>query len=158
MTTDTRTDRRHDKTDPSARDWAAIATGPVVLREERLVRYYAALAALPEDARRTELRAMVGVTYGLPDDAFRALTESRLRAWLRLDEAAAARVARSYDAVLGELSARDAMRRVAVVQTLMRDLPEEDQRRLRELNPEERARGLVLTRLGSFAEGTDPGA
>ena len=38
------------------------------------------------------------------------------------------------------------------------DLPDDEQRRLRELNPEERARGLVLTSLNSFAESADAGS
>jgi len=147
MTTET-PPQRHQPTDGlPAIEWAALADRPAADREEQLSRFYAALAGLSEPERLAHLRRMTAATYALPDEAFRALTASRLCAWLRLDDTAATLVARSYDAVLREASANDAMRRVAVVQTLMRDLSEDEQRWLRELNPEERARGLVLTRL-----------
>ncbi len=61
-------------------------------------------------------------------------------------------MARCYDAVFAEVSAELAMRRVAMVQTLMRDLPEEEQRRLQRLNPEEWARGASLVTLDEVAE------
>lgn len=158
MTTSTNTDRQHGATDPLAVEWETLAARPASEREEGLQRFYGALAELPETDRLDRLRAVTATTYALPDDPFRALTESRLRVWLGMDTDAASLVARSYDAVLQELPANDAMRRVAVVQTLMRDLTDEDQRRLRRLNPEERARGLTLTRLGSFAEQADRSA
>jgi CHASE3 domain sensor protein len=136
-------------------DWAAIVTRPAPEREDALAQSYCALAELPEAERLAHLRAIVETTYRLPDDDFRTLTESRLRAWLSLDQGVAATVARSYDAVLQEVSADDAMRRVAVVQTLMRDFSDDEQRRLHRLNPEERARGLTLTRLDNFADPED---
>jgi hypothetical protein len=149
MTTETLRQRHQPKGGLPAMDWATLAERPAAEREEQLHRFYTALAALPESERLTHLRSMTTATYALPDDGFRALTASRLRAWLRLDDADASCVARSYDTVMREASANDAMRRVAVVQTLMRDFSEDEQRRLRQLNPEERARGLVLTSLGS---------
>ena len=155
MTTEPRSLHQQPDQDPGAVDWADLACRPDSEREDYLQRFYAQLAELPEPTRLARLRTMVDATYALPDDEFRALTAGRLRAWLRLDGEAATRVAQSYDAVLRELPAGAAMRRVAVVQTLMRDLSEDDQRRLRELNPEERARGLVLTKLDSFAERAD---
>jgi hypothetical protein len=116
-------------------DWEEIVTRPAPEREDALGRFYAALATLPKSDRLERLRTIVATTYRLPDDEFRTLTESRLRAWLGLDEGVAATVAQSYDAVLQEVSANDAMRRVAVVQTLARDFSLEDQERLRALVP-----------------------
>ncbi len=155
MTSDTHAQQPQPTDDALQVDWEGLAALPAPDREAQLRRFSAALAALPEPDRLAQLRTVVARTYALSDEAFRAVTAARLRAWLQLDRGEAERVARSYDTVLQELPARDAMRRVAVVQTLMRDLSDDEQRRLRELNPEERARGLVLTNLDSFAESPD---
>ena len=133
-------------------DWTKVASLPPTERLAQLRDFYTELAALPDATRLARLRDVVAVTYALPDEPFRALTEARLRAWLTLDQAAAARAAQSYDAVLREVSAGDAMRRVAVVQTLLREFSAEEQRRLRQLNPEERARGQTLLELDQYAE------
>ena len=137
--------------------WEQLASQAAPEREARLRTFYTVLATLPEEERLARLRSMIAVTYTLPDEAFRAITESRLRAWLQLDETTAAAVAQSYDAVMREVPAGPAMRRVAVVQTLMRDFADDEQRRLRRLNPDERARGLTLTNLEGFADaGSEP--
>ena len=132
---------------PLDRDWQELASLPADEREPRLYEFYTELAALPEDTRRARLRDMIAVTYTLPDDDFRSLTDSRLRTWLRLDREVAASVARSYDAVMQEVPANAAMRRVAVVQTLLRDFSDAEQHRLGQLNPAERARGSILTKI-----------
>ena len=132
---------------PLDRDWQELASLPADEREARLCEFYTELAALPEDTRKARLREMIAVTYTLSDDEFRALTESRLRTWLRLDQEVAATVARSYDAVMQEVPANAAMRRVAVVQTLLRDFSDAEQHTLSQLNPAERARGSILTKI-----------
>ncbi len=137
---------------PTEEDWAALAGLEASDREAAMLAYYSELAALPEDERQARLRQQVATAYSLPDEDLRPLTLSRLRAWLQMEPDAAATVASSYDAVMRDVTASVAMRRVGFVQTLMREFSDEEQRRLRSLNPEERARGLLLTNMGAFAE------
>lgn len=139
-------------------DWQDLAAQPADKRETNLRAFYTELGALPEATRIARLRDMVAVTHTLPDEAFWALTESRLRVWLQLDQETAVIAACSYDAVMREVPANAAMRRVAVVQTLLRDFSDAEQHQLSQLNPDERARGSILTKIPTRAESDDGGS
>ena len=147
-------DRPREQRPPSEDNWATLVQLDPSEREAVMLAYYTELAQLSEDERRARLREQVAAAYTLPDEDLRPLTLSRLRAWLQMEPEAAATVASSFDAVMREVNANVAMRRVGFVQTLMREFSDQEQQRLRLLNPEERARGLVLTNLGGFAEPT----
>ena len=150
----TRHDGPREPRPPTEDDWATLVQLDPREREIAMLTYYTELAHLPEDERRARLRKQVAAAYVLPDEDLRPLTLARLRAWLQMEPEAAATVASSFDAVMREVNANVAMRRVGFVQTLMREFSDQEQQRLRLLNPEERARGLVLTNLGGFAEPT----
>ena len=93
-------------------DWGRLIDVDEAEREAAMLQRYVALAALPEEERRQQLRAMATAEYALPDAALRTFTRSRLRAWLGMDAEAARRVAASYDAVMREMPATTAMRRI----------------------------------------------
>lgn len=86
-------------------DWGRLIDADEAEREAAMVQRYVALAALPEDERRQQLRAMATAEYALPDAQLRTFTRSRLRAWLGMDAEAARHVAASYDAVMREMPA-----------------------------------------------------
>jgi hypothetical protein len=115
--------------------WAQLATLGADEREPHMRERYDELAALPEEERRRQLRAMAVAEYALPDDQLRAFTLSRLRVWVTLAPDTAQRIAADYDAVMSDMPGTVAMRRVGMVQTLAKELPAEDEERLRALVP-----------------------
>ena len=116
-------------------EWAKLSEAETAEREAKMVARYEELAGLSEDERRARLRAMARAEYSLSDERLRPFTISRMRTWLALDEDKAGPVAQSYDAVMQEMPATIAMRRVALVQTLVREFSVEDEERLRRLIP-----------------------
>ncbi len=128
-------DQRHHPSDtqhlPNEDAWASLVGLDPSEREAAMLTYYTELVDLSEDERRHRLRKQVAAAYALPDEDLRSLTLSRLRAWLQMEPEAAATVAASYDAVMREVDANTAMRRVGFVQTLMREFSDDEQRRLR---------------------------
>src|SRR5438067_11843348 len=68
---------------------------------------YAATAALSEEQRRCQLKAMAEAEHRLPPRELRAVTLARLQAFLRMDEqlppATVERVVTSLEAVMDEL-------------------------------------------------------
>jgi alkanesulfonate monooxygenase SsuD/methylene tetrahydromethanopterin reductase-like flavin-dependent oxidoreductase (luciferase family) len=116
-------------------EWAGLAQVEESAREAAMLATYVELAGLPEDDRRGRLAAMAAGEYALSDDLLRPFTRSRMRCWLKMDTDAARRVASSYDAVLSGMPGPIAMRRVALVQTLAKDMTAEEEDALRELVP-----------------------
>lgn len=115
--------------------WGLLADTGGDEREARMQARYQQLAALTEEDRTRRLVAMARAEYALPDDKLRSFTISRLRVWLRLEAEAARLLASSYDSAMSQLSGAAAMRRVALVQTLVREFSPEAQSRLRTLVP-----------------------
>jgi uncharacterized protein (DUF2342 family) len=122
---------------PEASDqaWVELLHEPEEVRETKMVARYTELAALSADERLARMLAMARAEYALPDDELRTFTLSRIRAWLRLEPETARTTASTYDAAMQRMPGTAAMRRVAIVQTLARELPAEDEERLRELVP-----------------------
>ena len=116
-------------------EWLHQSEAESESREAFMAARYIELAALPEEERRTRLRAMARAEYSLPDEKLRPFTLSRLRTWLSLEPDKAQVIADSYDAVMQEMPAPVAMRRVALVQTLATEFSPEDEERLRQLAP-----------------------
>jgi hypothetical protein len=114
-------------------EWAALADDDG--REAKMTARYAELAALSEDERRTRLKAMATVEYNLPENKLRTFTVSRMRTWIGMDMDQAKVIAGSYNAVMQNMPANVAMKRVALVQTLVTEFSPEDEEKLRELAP-----------------------
>ncbi len=119
----------------SDREWGLLADLPPQEREEQMQRRFQAIAAMPEEERQTLLQAIAEVEYALPDEKLRALTVSRLRAWLQMELEQARTVANTYDKVVNSLPLSIAWRRVSLVQTLAMDFSGDEEQRLRLLVP-----------------------
>jgi len=133
--------------------WAQLAETDSASREALMVARYVELAAMPEEQRRAKLRAMANAEYSLPDEKLRPFTVSRLRTWLSLDDETAPIIAHSYDAVMLDMPASAAMKRVSLVQTLVTEFSAEEEDRLRELVPRVFA-GAPSRRTGLAAPGS----
>ena len=116
-------------------EWAKLADSEVTPREAAMLARYNELAGLSEDERRSRLRSMARAEYELSDAKLRPFTVSRMRTWLELDPTNAQLIASSYDAVMQEMPAPVAMRRVALVQSLAIEFSVDDEDRLRKLTP-----------------------
>ena len=120
---------------PTGEVWAELGDMEEEQRESLMEERYLELAALSEEERQAQLRALAPVEYTLPDDKIWPFHRSRLRTWLRMDQSAARRVADSYHEVMQQMPADVGMRRVSIVQTVARSLPLEEEERLRDLVP-----------------------
>ena len=120
---------------PLSNDWTDLTELEGTERVAEFARRLDVLAGAGEPTRQQALRELVTYVYDLPDEGVQDMTAARVRALLTLDQTAAHRVARSYDAVLDTMPAAIAMRRVALVQQVARDLSVEDRERLHELEP-----------------------
>ena len=115
--------------------WGALASLESAEREAKMVQLYGELVVLSQEERQSQMLAMARAEYALTDQALRPFTVSRLRAWLTLEPEVAQQIAAAYDAAMLKMSGTHAMRRVALVQTLVRDFSSEDQERLVALVP-----------------------
>ena len=117
-------------------EWASLADNDdEEAREAAMAARYTELAGLEEEERRARLKSMAKGEYSLPDEKLRPFTVSRMRTWLAMDQEKAALIAKSYDSVMLEMPAPIAMRRVALVQSLVLDFTVEEEERLRQLVP-----------------------
>ena len=104
-------------------------------RKAKMLQRYGELANLSEEERRSQMLAMAGSEYDLPADKLRTFTIFRLQVWLQLEPEVAQRISASYDAAMQKMPGLQAMRRVALVQTLAREFSSQDQERLVALMP-----------------------
>jgi hypothetical protein len=116
-------------------EWAKLAEADADTRESEMATRYLQLAELSEDERRARLRSMAVAEYSLPDPKLREFTVSRMRTWINLDMDKAKVIADSYGAVMQNMPANVAMKRVALVQTLVTEFTPEEEEKLRELAP-----------------------
>lgn len=93
------------------------------------------VAQLPEEERQAELHRMIFAEYDLDEPRLLNFTRCRLHAWLAMPLEEANTIARGYDAVFNQLSGNTAMRRTAVVQTVVRDFEPEQIAALHGINP-----------------------
>jgi len=136
---------------PTGKVWAELGDMEEEQRESLMEERYLELAALSEEERQAQLRALAPVEYTLPDDKIWPFHRSRLRTWLRMDQSAARRVADSYHEVMQQMPADIAMRRVSIVQTVARSVSLDEQERLRALVP--RVFGEASTGTGEATKG-----
>ena len=118
-----------------AAGWGALADSSEEDRQTQMGKQYEAIAQLDEDQRCAALKKMADVEYQLPDDKLRIFTATRLLTWLGMDLEQARTIANSYDQVMKELPAPLAMKRVGMVQTVVRDFDLDQVEQLRELIP-----------------------
>lgn len=83
------------------------------------------VAQLPEEERQAELHGMILGEYDLDEPRLLNFTRCRLHGWLAMPREEANTIARGYDTVFNQLPGAIAMRRTAVVQTVVRDLDPE---------------------------------
>ncbi len=122
-------------TQDSDQAWAALVDLDAGSRESQMTARYTEIAALPEDDRRAKLKSMAVAEYSLPDDKLRAFTLARMRTWIAMPKEVAQTIATSYGAVMQEMPANMAMKRVALVQTLVLEFTPEEEAQLRDLAP-----------------------
>ena len=115
--------------------WAQLSILEPAEREAQMIARYRQVAGLSEDERKSQVKSMILAEYSLPEEALRAFTISRMRTWIGLDPEVAPVIAETYDAVMQEMPATIAMKRVSLVQTLVLEFSAEDEERLRELAP-----------------------
>lgn len=115
--------------------WGILAERDEPERTAAVQARYTELAALPEDERRSRLRAMMQSEYALADAPLRTMTLARLRALLSMDADASRVVVASLDSVMNTLPGSAAMRRVSLVQTLAPEFSPDEQHELRERMP-----------------------
>lgn len=116
-------------------EWAALVDADTEKRDAQMLARYNELAEASEEDRKTRLKAMATAEYSLPDEKLRLFTVARMRAWISMDFDTAKRVADSYGAVMQTMPANVAMKRVALVQTLVMEFSPEEEERLRALAP-----------------------
>ena len=116
--------------------WAAIADDDAATRDPKMLARYNELAALDsEDERRARLKSMATAEFALPDDKLRSFTLARMRTWIAMPKETAQVIANSYGAVMQTMPATAAMKRVALVQTLVLEFTAEEEAQLRDLAP-----------------------
>jgi hypothetical protein len=115
--------------------WSQLSSLAPAEREAQMAARYKAMAGLGEDERRNQVKSMILAEYSLNEPELRAFTISRMRTWIALDPEEAPVIAQSYDAVMQEMPATIAMKRVSLVQTLVLEFSAEEEARLRELVP-----------------------
>ena len=115
--------------------WSKLTEETPEERERVMLDRYNRLAELSEEERRSQLRPMANAEYALPDEKLRPLTVSRLRTLLNMEHDKAATLINSYDAVMQQMPATAAMRRIGLVQTLITEFSVDDESRMRELIP-----------------------
>lgn len=115
--------------------WAALAALDEGERRARMAAVYQELASLTEDERRTRMAAMAVAEFALPEEKAREMALSRVCVWTSMDQATATMLLASFEWVMDHGSAQDAMRRIAIVQSLAKTLSAQDAERLRVLVP-----------------------
>lgn len=130
-------------------EWMALADLDPSQRDAKVEAWFIGLAALPEEQRRARLLGIALADCSLPDGSARELTLSRLRAWLKMDPQAAMKVASSFDAVMDNVPADHAIRRVAIAQSAVQEFSTQERERLRELLP--RVFSSAVTKASSLA-------
>ena len=121
---------------PTNEAWGMLAEVAGEEREARMRQRYEEMASLPEQARVEQMLAMARAEYALQDDKLRPFALSRLQTWLKLEDGAARAIAASYNAAMSKMPGPQAMRRVAIDQTLAREFSAGDEAKLRTLAPE----------------------
>ena len=115
--------------------WENLAKASEEDRRAEMVVRWAELVAMTEDERLATLKKMSSAAYELPDLELEALTRSRLLTWVEMDREEAKLLAAAFDESINSLSARLAMRRVAVSQTVSLKFTIDERNALAEIVP-----------------------
>lgn len=116
-------------------EWRSLSELDDSSRESAMREWFEELHALSADARRDLMESMLLAEQQLEDDAFAAMTLSRLRTWARVEPEQTYELASSLLEARQRLPGDAAMRSVVTTQTVIRQLPPEDTRRLIEAAP-----------------------
>jgi hypothetical protein len=102
------------------RSWSELSDLSDDECERKIAERCSRVAQLPEEERQAELHRMIVAEYDLDEPRLLNFTRCRLHSWLAMPPEEANTIARGYDAVFNQLSGNTAMRRTAVVQTVVR--------------------------------------
>jgi hypothetical protein len=116
-------------------EWATLINLEEEARIEEMAARFTAVNALPDTERDAAIKKIVDATYAMSDEQLHAMTLSRLRSFLRMEEHAAHDVGHAFEKVANELPADQAMRRVMMLQKVGHDMSLEEQAQLRAIVP-----------------------
>lgn len=122
-------------TERDPNEWRALSELDDGARESAMREWFEELLAMPADSRSERVEAMLLAEQELDDDAFAAMTLSRLRTWTRFEPEQTHELASSLLAARQRLPGDAAMRSVVTVQTVIRELPMEETGRLIQAAP-----------------------
>jgi hypothetical protein len=94
-----------------------------------------AAATMDDDERSRQIRKVFDAKEALSEEQKQGVVTTLITSLLRLDDAAAKRVAASYQSLLDAGAGDFAFQQTALIQTAAHDLPVEDGERLRNLLP-----------------------
>ncbi|MBI2867655.1 MAG: hypothetical protein HYX97_04900 [Chloroflexi bacterium] len=120
---------------PADQEWAKLAEADEKTREAQIRTRYVELASVSDDERQKRVAAMAQAEFALPDDQMRAFTLSRMRVGLGLEPDMMRKISTTYDAIADQLPGTIAMRRIALLQTLVKEFSPDEQQRLRAMSP-----------------------
>jgi len=115
--------------------WTDLVHLPDRDRVVEMRKRFEAIAASTPEVRLEELRQIATQELGASDEALRVLATSRLRAWLELEPGTARTVGAAFDEAVRGLSGELAMRSTMFAQSIVREFPLAEQRRLAEILP-----------------------
>lgn len=113
--------------------WEALAGLPDDARRSEMRRLYEALAALDEPERSALLEEAIGGEFSLPDEAQVRVTTARLEAWLEMEPRAAQTIAAGYQRAARLLPASARLRELTAARTLATRMTPERRSRLEDL-------------------------
>jgi hypothetical protein len=117
------------------KNWKELATLDPEAMEARMVGILNEMNALSDEERLERRLAIARTENDLTDEELRAYTLCRLRAWLKLDPPVAEKTAALLDKVMKIIPGPQAMRQIALIQTMAREFSVEDQGKLVALAP-----------------------
>ena len=115
--------------------WFALGGQDDGDRESAMLDKFSQIAALSERELSDSVTTLLRAEHDMLEDVLRAMTVSRLRVLLRMDEQAASVVSVSYGAAVQHLPSEQAMLHVAIAQRLRDDFSDEEQERLLAIDP-----------------------
>ena len=116
-------------------EWGTLITLDEEARIQEMATRFTAAGQMPDGERDEAIQNIVNATYAMSDADLHAMTLSRLRSFLRMEEHAAHDVGHAFERVANELPADQAMRRVIMLQKVSHDMSLEEQARLRAIVP-----------------------
>ncbi len=119
----------------SDEQWGRLAEMTEPARQTALKENVLEMSKLSETDRQARIRRQSEIEYALPDEKLRAIIVSRIRVWMDMDLSVVKPVAASLDQAMNHMTSNIAMKRVALVQTVARDFPLDQQERLQALVP-----------------------